>query len=78
MSKPNKLDVLIKCLPEAPFKEQLTAEVQKLLDVLDAAKNLRDVMGRHHSEQAYRRLMAAVAEVDSVAGVQNDVIKNSL
>lgn len=32
--------------------------------LLQAAKNLRDVKGRHHSEQAYARLMEVLAEVE--------------
>ena len=34
--------------------------------LLDAARNLRDVKGRHHSEQAYKRLMDVLAEMEAV------------
>jgi hypothetical protein len=32
-------------------------------DLLAAAKNLREVKGRHHSEQAFNRLMAVVSAI---------------
>lgn len=36
-------------------------ELQKLLAIADAAQNLCDVKGRHHSERAMKRLMEACA-----------------
>jgi len=35
------------------------------LKLLNAARNMRDVKGRHHSEIAYKELMAVLAEVES-------------
>ena len=34
-------------------------------ELLAAAKNLRDVKGRHHSEQAFNALVAAIAKVEA-------------
>ena len=34
-------------------------------ELLAAAKNLRDVKGRHHSEQAFKALVEAVAKVEA-------------
>lgn len=42
---------------------RLTLEQQRD-KLLAAARNLRDVKGRHHSEQAYARLMEVLAEVE--------------
>lgn len=33
--------------------------------LLDAARNLRDVKGRHHSEQAFKALVEAIAKVEA-------------
>lgn len=40
----------------------------RLYHLLSAAKNLRDVKGRHHSEIAMNRLIDAIAEVESGNG----------
>lgn len=34
-------------------------------DLLAAAKNLRDVKGRHHSEQAFNELVETIAKVEA-------------
>lgn len=66
--KNTKLDVLIKCLPDSPFKAQLESEINALTNdrdrLLTAAKNVRDVRGRHHSEIANTRLFALIAEIE--------------
>ncbi len=34
-------------------------------ELLVAAKNLRDVKGRHHSEQAFKALVEVIAKVEA-------------
>lgn len=34
-------------------------------ELMAAVKNLRDVKGRHHSEEAFKKLMAVLAKVES-------------
>ena len=51
-----KLETLIACLPDAPYKTHLTAEIERLTKIEDAARNLVAQKGRHHTEIAYKKL----------------------
>lgn len=47
---PKKIDVLLKCLPESPYKEQLRAEIDALSkeSYLQGSKDCHDAMMQNH------------------------------
>lgn len=45
---------------EREYSEQLQAKVAELEELEQAARNLVKVRGRHHTEQAYQMLVAAI------------------
>jgi len=74
--KPNKLDTLIKCLPDAPYKAALVSEIESLRAERDAAvaDALNAVLGehldgftvegkvRHHDDVIYDRAIEDAAD----------------
>ena len=55
----------IKANPEESTADEVRRVVAQRDDLLAYAKNLRDVKGRHHSEQAFKALVEAVAKVEA-------------
>lgn len=46
--------------PVARMLEEKDAEIERLRKIEEAAQNLLSVKGRHHTEQAYKRLEEAL------------------
>ena len=47
---------------QAYQEHTMICDAHPIQDVFDAIRNLRDVKGRHHSEQAYNKLVAMLPE----------------
>lgn len=54
-----------KANPEESTADEVRRVVKQRDDLLAAAKNLRDVKGRHHSEQAFKALVDVIAKVEA-------------
>lgn len=56
----NKLDILLECLPEAPFKEQLKQAINEKIEY--EARKARTILGALYSRQGKSNLAPSIVE----------------